>query len=473
MRAKVLAKLTPQEALSLLHDWHQWARPDQLAPECAWTIWLIQAGRGWGKSRTGAEWIIERASRPHRRLALVGRTAADVRDVMVEGESGILSISHPANRPKYFPSKRRLVWPNGTQATTYSADEPNLLRGPQHHDAWADEVAAWQYPDAWDQLQFGLRLGDDPRVVVTTTPRPTNLIRNIINDPATFRTRGRTQDNRANLARSFFTKIIAKYHGTRLGRQEIDGDLLEDTPGALWKRTVLDAYRFRHTLVDDPKGHEGQSLALVMPKLVRIVVAVDPSVAGDVLEAERNARASKSDDGERRGDECGIVVVGLGADGHAYVLQDATVSASPSEWAKIVVRLYTQYKANSIVAEANNGGDLIRTTLEAWCRDLKDSDGRRLMLPAIRLVHASKGKRARAEPIATHYEAGRVHHVGTFAELEDEMCTWEATTATKSPNRIDAVVWGLTDLLEGGGHGLIVPSSTSAHTRFESESRGF
>lgn len=420
-------------------------------------MWLIQAGRGWGKSRTGGEWIIEQARTPGRRLALVGRTAADVRDVMVEGESGILNIAHPGERPVYYPSKRRLVWANGSQATTYSADEPNLLRGPQHHGAWADEVAAWQYPDAWDQLKFGLRLGTNPQVVVTTTPRPTDLIRDIIKDPSTVRTRGSTYDNKANLAASFFSAILTKYEGTRLGRQEIDGDLLEDTPGALWTRTLLDRLRLRHTMVADPNGYEGQSLRLVLPTIVRTVVAIDPSV---------------STDGDK--DECGIVASGLGADGHAYPLKDASGSMSPTDWAKRAVDVYDELKANSIVAEANNGGELVRTTIEAYCRDRKDKDGRRLMMPSIKLVHASKGKRARAEPISTHYEAGRVHHVGTFAELEDEMCTWDAATAVKSPNRIDALVWGLTELLEGGGPGVVIPSNnTPTHSRFEDESRGF
>ena len=474
-RAKVLAKLSPAEALDLLHNWRWWARPDQLLPKGQWSTWLAMCGRGWGKTRTGGEATNEWAQTPGLRIALIGRTTADVRDVMIRGESGILAVAHPSFRPVYQPSKRLLTWPNGTIAMTYSAEKPDMLRGPQHHKGWADELAAWKYTDTWAQLQYGLRLGTNPQCIVTTTPRPTALVRALAADASTHVTRGSTYDNKGNLARKFLLHIAAQYEGTRMGRQELYGDLLTDTPGALWTYANLDFYRVRPVLVDDPTGYEGKRLTTQLPTLVRIVVAVDPNVAADTKEFEKQTRAGKGADGkERRGDECGIVVVGLGADGNGYVLHDATISAGPAEWAQIVVRLYDQYKANSIVAEANNGGDLIRTTIEAFCRDRKDKDGRRLMMPSIKLVHASKGKRARAEPISTHYEAGRVHHVGTFAELEDEMCTWDAATAVKSPNRIDALVWGLTELLEGGGGPLIVPSNNNdSHSRFESESRGF
>jgi len=469
VRANALSRLTVDEALALKHDWKWWARPDQLAPQGSWSTWLAQCGRGWGKTRCGAEWINEQARTPGLRIALIGRTTADVRDVMIRGESGILAVAHPNHRPIYQPSKRLLTWPNGTIAMTYSAEKPDMLRGPQHHKAWADELAAWKYVDTWNQLQYGLRLGENPQSIVTTTPRPTALVRSLAADPSTHVTRGSTYDNKANLARKFLQEIAKQFEGTRMGRQELYGDLLTDTPGALWTYANLDHYRVRPVLIDDPTGYEGKRLTTQLPHLVRIVVAVDPNVAADTKEFEKQTRAGKGADGkERRGDECGIVVVGLGADGHAYVLQDSTTSAGPAEWAQIVVRLYDQYKANSIVAEANNGGDLIRTTIEAFCRDRKDRDGRRLMMPAIRLVHASKGKRARAEPIATHYEAGRVHHVGTFAELEDEMCTWDATTAVKSPNRIDALVWGATELLEGG-----IPIHASSHVEENFDDQGF
>ncbi|HEY0838862.1 MAG TPA: terminase family protein, partial [Vulgatibacter sp.] len=264
VRAEVLAGLSDEHAAALLYDWRGlWARDPQVTPQGEWRTWLLLAGRGFGKTRVGAEWVREQVeSGKARRIALVARSAADIRDVMVEGESGILAVSPPWNKPKYEPSKRRLTWPNGAIATTYSADEPNLLRGPQHDAAWADERAAWRYDDAWDQLMFGLRLGSDPRCVVTTTPRPTKAIKELIADSGTFVTRGSTYDNRANLAKAFLEKIVKKYEGTRLGRQELNAEILEDTEGALWTMALIEASR----VAEAPAG------------LVRIVVGVDPAV---------------------------------------------------------------------------------------------------------------------------------------------------------------------------------------------------
>jgi predicted phage terminase large subunit-like protein len=338
-----------------------------------------------------------------RRLALVARTAADVRDTIVEGESGILAVSLPKFRPKWEPSKRRLTWPNGAIATTYTADEPDLLRGPQHDGAWADELAAWRYPEAWDQLQFGLRLGTRPRCVVTTTPRPTKIIRELRKHPGTRISTGSTYDNRANLAPSFVETIVRRFEGTRLGRQELYAEVLEDNPGALWKRDQIDAAR----------------VAKLPTDLVRIVVAIDPAVT--------------SHEGS---DETGIIVVGVDRTGHGFVIDDLTGRYKPQEWATVAVNAFGIHRANLIVGEINNGGEMVEHTI-------------RTVNPRIpfKAVHASRGKRTRAEPISALYEQGKVHHVGSLPELEDQMCGWSAASNEKSPDRLDAAVWGLHELM--------------------------
>jgi phage terminase large subunit-like protein len=391
--------------------WDFWARPNQLPPAGDWVTWLLQAGRGFGKTRVGSEWVRGEVEAGRRgRLALVARTAADARDVMVEGESGILAISPPWNRPKYEPSKRRLTWPNGALATLYSADEPDLLRGPQHDGAWVDELAAWRFPDAWDQLMFGLRLGDDPRVVVTTTPRPTRLIRELAKSPTTRVTRGRSSDNRANLPAVFFDKIIEKYQGTRLGRQELDGEILEDNPGALWQRKNIDDNRITK-----------------LPDIRRIVVAADPAVT------------SNADS-----DETGIIVAGMDGQSpaHFYILDDLSLSASPDSWARVLVLAYLRQKADRIIGEVNNGGDLIETIIRHV-----EIEGKPVGLSAsYKSVHATRGKAIRAEPISALYEQNRVHHVGAFPQLEDQLCDWDPSTSMDSPDRLDALVWALTEL---------------------------
>jgi len=380
-----------------------WARPDQLPPSGTWQRWLILAGRGWGKTRTGAEWVRDRALRdPGCRVALVARTAADVRDVIVEGESGILAVHAPGERPTWEPSRRRLTWPNGSMATTYSADVPDQLRGPQHHYAWADELASWERPDTWDQLIFGLRLGITPQVVVTTTPRPTPIIRALLTAPGTVVTRGRTLDNRANLAPGVVADLQRRYGGTRLGRQELDGEVLTDTPGALWTWDRIDAAR-----------------VTVAPQLRRVVVAIDPAVSA----------------GEGS-DETGIIVCGIGFDGRGYVLEDASGKYSPDGWARRAVHLAAEHKADRIVAEVNNGGQLVEHTLRTVDRAV-----------AYKAVHASRGKATRAEPVAALYEQGRVSHIGRLDALESQMTGWDPSTSTKSPDRIDALVWALTELM--------------------------
>lgn len=339
------------------------------------------------------------------RIALVGQTAADVRDTMIEGESGIMAISPPWFEPKYEPSKRRLTWPNGARATAYSADEPRQLRGPQHELAWADELASWTTAEAWDQLMFGLRLGDDPRAVVTTTPRPTSVIKDLVKDPTTHVTRGSTYDNLANLAPAFIDKIISKYEGTRLGRQELYAEILDDIPGALWTRAMLETAR-----------------ADELPELVRVVVAIDPAVTS----------------GESS-DETGIIVAGKDPHGQYHVLADRSCRMSPDGWAQRAITALDEFQADRIVAEVNNGGDLVEATIRTVRGDVP-----------YRKVHASRGKRVRAEPIAALYEQGKVRHHGNLDLLEDQMVTFLPEGGEGSPDRVDALVWALTELVEVG-----------------------
>lgn len=402
-REQLLDELSEEEAEALWHDWEFWARPNQLPPAGDWRTWLLLAGRGFGKTRCGAEWVREQMeSGMCSRVALVAPTAADVRDVMVEGESGILAVCPPSSKPLYEPSKRRLTWPNGALATTYSADEPDRLRGPQHDGAWADELAAWKYPEAWDQLMFGLRLGADPRAVVTTTPRPVGVIRDLLKSDTTETTRGSTYENEENLAAVFLEKVVAKYEGTRLGRQELAGELLDDIPGSLWTRQMID------------EAHNDSA-----PNMKRVVVAIDPAVTS----------------GEDS-DMTGIVVAGVGVDGRGYVLADRTCRLSPDGWAKRAVEAYEEFNADRIVAEVNNGGDMVEGVI-------------RSAAPRIpyKKVHASRGKRVRAEPIAALYEQGKVGHVGELQELEDQMCSFVPEGYDGSPDRVDSLVWAMTELM--------------------------
>lgn len=384
------------------YDWRTKARPDQLPPDGDWTTWLALAGRGWGKTRTGAEFVREQVENgTAKRVALVAATSADARDVMIEGESGLLSVSPPWFQPTYEPSKRRVTWPNGAIATAYSADEPRRLRGPQHDLAWADELAAWTYPEAWDQLMLGLRLGSHPRVIVTTTPKPVRVVRELLHSDSTHVTRGSTYDNRANLAPAFFEQIIRRYEGTRLGRQELYAEILDDLPGALWTRAMLED---AHTQTP--------------PDLKRIVVAIDPAVTS----------------GEDS-DQTGIIVAGLGVDGLGYVLADRTCRMSPAGWAERALTALDEFQADRIVAEVNNGGDMVEHTIRSVRRNAP-----------YKKVHASRGKRVRAEPIAALYEQARVKHVAGLSELEDQMVTFLPEGNDASPDRVDALVWALTDL---------------------------
>ena len=399
---------------ALESDWQSIARPEQLPPPGDWTIWLYLAGRGAGKTRSGAEavrdWI---ESGRCKRVALIAPTQGDCRDVLVEGESGLLSIAPNSNRPLYEPSKRRITWPNGSIATLYSSEEPERLRGPQHDGLFADELAAWKNAQTtWDNAMLGLRLGKRPRAIVTTTPKPVGLLRALLKRAGqdVVVSRGRTQDNQENLAPSFLTQVVSRYAGTRLGRQELDGELLEDTPGALFTRDLIEQTRRDRS---------------ALPPMKRIVVAIDPAV-------------SMGEDS----DETGIIVAGLGVDDHGYVLEDASGRYPPVEWVRRAVGLYRTYAADRIVAEANQGGAMVETTIRTVDANV-----------SLKLVHASKGKITRAEPISALFEQRRAHLCGTYPELEDQLCTFRGGSAD-SPDRLDAMVWALTELMVEGGKNL-------------------
>lgn len=414
-RNDALAALTPQERSLLRWHWELWARPNQLAPAGDWRIWMICAGRGFGKSRAGAEWVRAIArDTPDARIALVGASLAETRAVMVEGESGLLASCPPEYRPIFEPSLRRIVWPNGAQAFLYSAAEPESLRGPQHSHSWCDEIGKWETAAeratrAWDNLLMGLRLGDRPQVLASTTPRAVDLVLRLFAEAKSgdaVVTGGSTFDNASNLPPRYIAAMRRHYSGSSLGRQEINGELLTETDGALWSRALLENVRA-------PASANA---------LTRVVVGVDPPASA-------------------RGDECGIIVCGLLEDGSAAVLADASLAKpSPERWAKAVAEAAAQWGADRVVAEANQGGDMVASVLRA-------AD---CAMP-IKLVHASRGKTARAEPVAALYEAGRVAHHGQFGALEDQLCGFltggEYHGPGRSPDRADALIWALTELL--------------------------
>jgi len=407
-REKILRQLEPEQLDALHYDWTFWARPNQLPPAGNWRVWMLLAGRGFGKTRTGAEFIRARVDAGCRHVALVAPTAADARDVMVRGESGLLSIYPPSEAPIYHPSIRRLTWPNGAEALLFSAEEPERFRGPQHDVAWCDEVAAWRYPEALDMLLLGLRLGDDPRIVITTTPRPVKLIRELLIDPTAVVTRGSSYENRINLAQAFFDQIIRKYEGTRLGRQEIDAELLDDVPGALWTRALIEAAR-------PPMG-------FLQPEMIRVVVAIDPA-------------ATSGEDA----DETGIIVAGKDAQGRGYVLADLSGHYTPTEWARTAIAAYRSHGADRVVAEVNNGGEMVEATLRMIDYNVSYT-----------AVRATRGKAVRAEPVSALYEQGRIRHMAALPKLEDQMCQFTSDldrSPGQSPDRVDALVWAFTDLL--------------------------
>jgi phage terminase large subunit-like protein len=414
VRQEALGELPEAERAALRHFWRLWARRAQVAPDGDWRVWLIQAGRGFGKTRAGAEWVREMATAsPRARIALLAASMGEARSIMVEGESGILSVSPDDFRPRYESSLGRLTWPNGAQALLYSAGEPESLRGPQHSHAWCDEVAKWDNGSGkalatWDNLQLGLRLGQAPRILATTTPRAVPLLKRIHAEPGLEISRGKTDDNRANLSECFVDDVRRAFGKSRLGRQEIDGELIEDVPGALWSRSLLENCR--------------EASATSPP--ARVVIGVDPPASAG-------------------GDACGIVVCALGEDGIARVLADCSVTKpSPERWARAVAQAADAWNADRVVAEANQGGAMVASVLRAA----------EISLP-VKLVHASRGKVARAEPVAALYEAGRVRHAGDFALLEDELCGLISRGRYEgpghSPDRADALVWAMSELMLG------------------------
>ncbi|MGG7518504.1 DNA-packaging protein [Allorhizobium undicola] len=410
--AALFATLDPLVLRRLTRSWALLRHPAQAPPEGAWRNWLLMGGRGSGKTRAGAEWVHELASRGEKsglRIALVAETLGDAREVMIDGLSGILRIAR-FRRPELEISRRRLVWPNGAVAQIFSSEDPESLRGPQFHYAWCDEIAKWKHAEeTFDMLQFALRLGEDPRQVITTTPRPVPILRRLLADPGTRLARLSTLGNAANLAPGFIDALQSRYGGTRLGRQELDGELIEDREDALWRRERLEELTVR----------------LVEP-LSRIVVAVDPPA------------------GSGAGSCCGIVVAGLDGRGRAVVLADCSVeSATPAAWAGAVVKAFRRFEADRVVAEINQGGEMVSALLKSVEASLP-----------LKLVRATRGKFLRAEPVAALYEQGRVLHAGRFQALEDQMCDFgpDGLSSGRSPDRLDALVWALTALLlEGVG----------------------
>jgi len=423
--------LTDEDIEALSFDWQFWAREDQVGPrDPEALIWFIMTGRGWGKTRTAAEWIREMViTQGYRRPAIVGRNAADVRDIMIEGPSGILTLSHPHEILDYEPSRKKIFWANGAIGSVYYGSEPRSLRGPEHDIAWCDEIAYWQYPkEAYMNLEMGLRIGHAPRVVVSCTPRPTKFIRSFAKRPDVSITKGKTSDNEDNLTPTFLNSIRREYAGTRLGRQELDGQLLDDNPNALWLREWIDHGRVSNFM--DP-GPDGKTPTI--PDMWKMAVGVDPAVTAN-----------------EDSNETGIIVAGIGDampgmrfadEPHYYVFEDVTqTQARPKEWRDAVVMAYEKWDADRVIGEVNNGGDLVEENVPR---------------PFLG-VHASRGKAVRAEPVSTLYEQGRVHHVGNFTELEDQLCEWEPTM-DESPDRLDALVWVVTWLKQGGGTQLTAP----------------
>lgn len=425
---------SPEDVKALEYNWSFWGRPEQQEPPGDWFVWAFVAGRGAGKTRTASEWVLKRKRQGARRIALVARTAADVRNVIVLGESGILATSPPWDRPKYEPTKSCLTWDNGCKAELYSADKPDALRGPQFDTAVTDELAAYRYPEAYAQLRLGVRSaqsGLTPRILVTTTPRATPLMKQILQDPTVHVTRGTTWDNKAHLAPTFIGDIKRLYGGTRLGRQELEGEMLLDNPGALFRIEWIEDHRDLNT---DPEHLEHLQLD-------RIVIGVDPAV-------------TTGDDA----DETGIVVAGV-KDAHlgggrylrvGYIIEDASDKYTPDEWARVIVKLYRQYAANAVVVEVNNGGDLVKKNIHTVDASVY-----------VKEVHATRGKAIRAEPVSALYEQGRIRHLGGFPKLEDQMCEWVPGVLVQSldmgggpkkkrkasPDRMDAMVWAIWDLM--------------------------
>jgi len=399
-RTKILSEYTDKELAVLEHDWEFWARKNQKTPPGKWITWLVLAGRGFGKTRVGSEQIRKWKDEGYRYFALMAKTPGEARDVMIQGESGILNCCPSWDMPLYEPSKLRLTWKNGAVCSIYSGENPEQSRGGQCEKAWIDELAKYRQPqEALDNIMFGLRLGNNPQIIITTTPKPIKTIKDLIKDKDTIITKGSTYDNIGNLADAFIKTVVKKYENTRLGRQELYAEVLDDNPNSLWRRADID-----------------NSRVAVCPALVRIVVAIDPAVTSN-----------------EESDDTGIIVAGKDANNHGYILEDRTIKASPDAWARVAVNAYYKWTADRIIGEANNGGDMIEFVLKSVDRNV-----------AYKKVTATRGKVIRAEPIAAMYEQGRIHHVGYFGDLEDQYCEWQP--GDKSPNNLDAAVWALTEL---------------------------
>ena len=414
MRALYLASLDEQELQALDSYWEMFAHEYQHSPAGDWTTWLLLGGCGAGKTRAGALWVKGIAQAGLSPIALVGETEHDVREVMIEGVSGLLAAHAPQERPVWISSRRRLEWPQGAVAQAFSAEDPESLRGPQFAAAWCDELAKWRHAEAtFDMLQFGLRLGVRPRQVITTTPRPIALIKRLIADPTTVVSRAATRANAHNLAPAFLGAVVARYAGTRLGRQELDGEIVEERADALWSRALIESCRIA---------------APPPPPLQRVVVAVDPPAS------------------DRKGaDACGLVAAGIADNGTLYVIADETAGGlTPSGWALRAITLWRRLEADALIAEVNQGGDMVRAVIGQADPNV----------PVI-AVRAHKGKWLRAEPVAQLYEQGRVKHAGTFPALEDEMCDFgrDGLSSGRSPNRVDALVWAITALTFGARSG--------------------
>lgn len=395
-RRELLSSLTKAQQQALLNDWRFWRRPEQVPPSGDWLIWYIKAGRGWGKTLTAAHLFAEESNHCPQ-MAIVAATLGDGRDTCVEGESGLQAIVPGLQWNRGYGE---MTFPSGCKAKLFSGEEPERLRGPNNYFAWCDEIGSWRYQaETWKQLMYTLRKGK-AQAVLSTTPRPSPLLKDIQERPTTVVTKGRTTDNLVNLSAAYYSNVVAPYVGTRDGRQELDAEDLEDVPGALWKQEWLDVFR-----------------VTAHPKLTKIVVGVDPSVQG-----------------EGTGDACGIVVAGVGIDGHGYVLDDVTLNGSPLEWGMAAVAAFNKYHATALIAEANNGGALVQVNI-----------GRIAHAPPVKLVHAADGKKGRAQPVANLDQQGRIHHVGRFVALESEMTSWVPDEG-KSPNRIDARVWAMHEL---------------------------
>lgn len=421
-RAQIFANLSERELADLEHDWRFWGRPAQIAPDGVWATWLALAGRGFGKTEMGAQWIRERVKGGARHIALIAETQKDLEEVMV---ARIISV-HPENeRPTVRFKPVRMTWPNGATALGYNGTEPDQLRGPEFDTAWVDELAKYaRARDLWDMLQFTMRK-PDPRVFISTTPRPIPVIKEIMKLSGTVITRGSTMDNRSNLPASFLKSVIERYQGTRLGRQELNAEILDDVPGALWTREMFDNHRVRGEW-------DGQQIVTTDGQKIgmqRIVVAIDPSGS--------NGDADKADD-------IGIVIAGKGMNGRGYVLADWTCNMSPAGWGRRAVEAYTRFRADSIVAEKNFGGDMVNFVIKTASETVP-----------VKMVTASRGKTVRAEPIAALYEQGKVSHLGAMEELEDQACqmTGDGYIGDGSPDRVDAKVWALSELMLDGSYG--------------------